>query len=177
MVDWDAIVTREGPAVWRTVYRLLGNRADAEDCFQETFLSAFALSRRESFKHPAALLHRLATTRALDRLRSRYRNRRHENADSQFHEPVAEAPGPPQLAESSELSDRLRMALARLPEKQSQTFCLFHLDGWDYAQIAGHLGASVNGVGVLLHRARHRLRELLADVRLPEPSKRRHPYE
>lgn len=177
MVDWDAIVAREGPAVWRTAYRLLGNAADAEDCFQETFLSAFALSRRESFRHPAALLHRLATARALDRLRTRYRNRRRENGQSQFHEPVEGAPGPAQLAQATELSDRLRMALARLPEKQSQTFCLFHLDGWDYAQIARHLGASVNGVGVLLHRARHRLRELLADVPLPEPSRRRHPYE
>ena len=76
MVDWDAIVSREGPTVWRTVYRLLGNRADAEDCFQETFLSALTFANhQEHIRNPRALLQRFATARALDRLRRRYRRR------------------------------------------------------------------------------------------------------
>ena len=78
MTDWDGILSREGPAVWRTVYRLLGRRADAEDCFQETFLAALQAWRDEAeagraVQSPRALLHRLATARAIDRLRSRYR--------------------------------------------------------------------------------------------------------
>jgi RNA polymerase sigma-70 factor (ECF subfamily) len=177
MVDWDAIVTREGPAVWRTAYRLLGNAADAEDCFQETFLSAFALSRQESFAFPKALLHRLATARAIDRLRRRYRRANRERGVIEFDEPSADYPGPLQLAESAELSDCLRAALAALPANQAQAFCLFHLDGWDYAQIATHLDASVNGVGVLLHRARRTLRERLAANPVPQPIKRRQSYE
>ena len=74
MVDWDLIVSREGPAVWRTLYRLLGDRADAEDCFQETFLAALAVWDREDVQHPRAMLNRLATAHALDRLRQRYRH-------------------------------------------------------------------------------------------------------
>ena len=27
MPDWPTILSRDGPAVWRTAYRLLGNRA------------------------------------------------------------------------------------------------------------------------------------------------------
>lgn len=164
MVDWDGIVSREGPAVWRTLHRLLGNRADVEDCFQETFLGALAIWRRETVQYPQALLQRLATARALDRLRQRYRRAGHEGGDIQWESVSAAGPLPPQLAEAAELSDRLREALALLPPKQAQVFCLFYLDGWDYQQIAGHLRGTVNAVGVLLHRARQRLKELLGDI-------------
>ena len=165
MVDWDGIVGRDGPAVWRTVYRLLGNRADAEDCFQETFLAAVQVWRREPVQYPHALLQRLATARALDRLRRRYRRGAHEAGAVEWDDLSTGDRPPGELAESAELSERLREALAELPAKQAQAFCLFYLDGWDYQQIADHLEATVNAVGVLLHRARHRLRELLANVR------------
>ena len=71
-------------------------------------------------------------------------------------------PQPIELAEAGELSERLREALACLPAKQAEAFCLFHLDGWDYHEIARYLSSTVSNVGVLLHRARHRLRKLLA---------------
>src|SRR5258705_9978452 len=73
MIDWEGIVSRDGPAVWRTAYRLLGNRADADECFQETFLAALSFSRRSIVDNWGALLHRLATARAIDRLRQRQR--------------------------------------------------------------------------------------------------------
>lgn len=173
MVDWEAIVCRDGPAVWRTAYRLLGNHADADDCFQETFLSAVSFARYESISHPRALLQRLATARALDRLRVRYRTRRRETDVAAGDEVHAIGSQPAQSAEAAELSERLRVALSTLPPKQAQAFCLFYLDGLAYAQIATHLDASVNGVGVLLHRARGRLRELLADCAAPEQAKPR----
>ena len=170
MVDWDGIVRREGPAVWRTLYRLLGNRADAEDCFQETFLAALAVWKREDVQHPHAMLNRMATARALDRLRRRYRHNARETGGMELDDVRSGGAMPPQLAEASELSDKLREAIATLPEKQAQAFCLFYLEGWDYQEIAGHQEGTVNAVGVLLHRARQRLRELLGDV-VGEPAR------
>jgi RNA polymerase sigma-70 factor (ECF subfamily) len=171
MVDWDAIVSRDGPTVWRTVYRIVGNRADAEDCFQETFLSALAFEQhQEQIHNPRALLQRLATARALDRLRRRYRRTRHENAAASREEPSATDSNPDQAAEASELSEKIRLALSTLPPKQAQAFCLFNFDGWDYSRIARHLDLSVGGVGTLLHRARQRLQILLAAEALPERS-------
>ena len=161
MVDWDGIVSREGPGVWRTLYRLLGNRADAEDCFQETFLNAVTLWRRERIEYPHAMLQRLATLRALDRLRKRYRRAKRETLFDEDFDFAGNEPLPHQSAEAAELSDRMRAALSLLPEKQATAFCLFHLDGWDYQQIAAHLKATPNAVGVLLHRARQKLQELL----------------
>src|SRR5208337_2441666 len=39
MPDWQEILSRDGPAAWRTVYRLLGNRAEADECFQKQCLA------------------------------------------------------------------------------------------------------------------------------------------
>jgi RNA polymerase sigma-70 factor (ECF subfamily) len=168
MVDWDEIMVRDGPAVWRCACRLLGHRADAEDCFQETFVAAVELSRRQEVRHWRAMLLRLATTRAVDRLRQRYRRR--GPADRVDGHELAEAvvdrhtPGPPQDAEAAELAAALRRALAELPGRQSQAFCLHHLEGWSYENVGRHLGLSVDGVGVLLYRARAGLRERLGYI-------------
>src|SRR5438445_557444 len=73
MPDWPTILSRDGPAAWRTAYRLLGHRADADECFQDACLAALEVSRRQPVRHWRALLQRLAAARAVDRLRERFR--------------------------------------------------------------------------------------------------------
>ena len=166
MTDWEGIVGREGPAVWRTVYRLLGRRADAEDCFQETFLAALRLWARQPVHHPRAALQRLATARAMDRLRQRYREAGRTAAiDWDDLRLRCHDPSPPQQASAAELSRRLSDALAQLPGRQSDVFCLICLEDWAYAQVATELNLSIDAVGVMLHRARARLHAALADER------------
>ncbi len=164
MPDWQEILRRDGPAMWQTAYRLLNNRADADECFQEAFLAALEVSRRETVRNWRALLQRLAAVRAVDRLRERCRRRsREQTAD--WNEMPGNLPPPSQAAEEAELAQRLREALAQLPAKQAAVFCLHGLEGWSYSEIAEQLELSIDAVGVLLHRARKRLRELLA----PDP--------
>jgi RNA polymerase sigma-70 factor (ECF subfamily) len=161
MPDWEKIVRRDGPVVWRIVYRILNNRADADECFQETFLAALEVSRREEVGNWCALLQRLAAARAVDRLRERCRRRcREETAD--WNAITGNEPQPSQGALEAELAQRLRDALAQIPAQQAEVFCLYSLEGWSYQEIAEGLSISINSVGVLLHRARKRLRELLA---------------
>lgn len=71
MTDCQSIVNRYGPAVWRTVYRLLDDYDVAADCRQETFLAALKFVQREQVRDFPSLLKRLATARAIDRLRQR----------------------------------------------------------------------------------------------------------
>src|SRR5947209_7153892 len=106
MPDWQEILSRDGPAVWRTAYRLLGNRADADECFQEAFLAALEVSRREGVTHWHALLQRLAAARAVDRLRERCRRRAREQAID-WDAVRGRVPPPSQHAEEAELSERL----------------------------------------------------------------------
>ena len=77
MTNWDAIVADDGPMVWRTLWRLLTDRADVEECFQETFVAALKLSRRQPMECWSAALCSIATARGMDRLRSRYRQGGH----------------------------------------------------------------------------------------------------
>jgi RNA polymerase sigma-70 factor (ECF subfamily) len=160
MVDWEAILAHEGPAVWRTLWRLLGDRADADECFQETFLSALRFSRAQVVLHWSALLQRLATARAVDLLRRRYRLREalgESAGESDVEAAISDRPGPVELAAASELSERLRRALARLSQEQAEIFSLHALSGWSYEEIGRQMGMSSSNVGVTLHRARHRL--------------------
>src|ERR1700722_20233237 len=75
MTDWQEILSRDGPAVWRTGYRGLVSRRYADECFQEVFVDALVLSRRQEIRDWCGLLRRLATVRSIDRLRQRRRSR------------------------------------------------------------------------------------------------------
>ena len=65
-------------------------------------------------------------------------------------------------AEAAELALGLRQALARLSSQEAEVFCLRCLEECTYQEIADQLCIEPNAVGVILHRARSRLRELLA---------------
>ena len=161
VIDWQVIVKKHGKIVWRTAYRLLSNHTDAADCFQETFVSALELCRRQRVRNFAALLARLATTRAIDRLRQRSRQAL-ANADSADQPALASGnAGPAQQLQQQELAERLRKALGTLPPQEAEVFCLRHLNEMSYRQIAKQLGITTNATGVLLHRARATLREYL----------------
>jgi RNA polymerase sigma-70 factor (ECF subfamily) len=175
MTDWTAIVQQHGPLIWRTVYRLLGNEADAADSFQRTLVSAFTLSQREPIGNWPALLRSLAIARALECLRQRQRDAsrltHYVDACVDRRNPV-----PDRAAEAAELAEHLRYALAELDARQAQVFCLACLEDQSYQQIADEFGITVNHVGVLLNRARANLRQLL-QAHEPAPAPEDHEPE
>ena len=82
MVDWDELVHLEGVAVWRTIYRLVQNQADADEYLQETFVAAVKLSNHQAVGNWRSLLKRLAIARAVDCVRQRLRRTRREDNGS-----------------------------------------------------------------------------------------------
>lgn len=161
MPDWQEILSHDGPATWQTAYRLLGNRADADECFQEACLAALEVSRREEVNSWRGLLQRLAVARSVDRLRLRKRARSQTSASS-LHQVQDGSPPPTQDAEDAELASELRLALGHVPPRQAEAFCLHCIEEYSYQEIAQSLRISIDAVGVLIHRARKHLRELLA---------------
>lgn len=156
VIDWQIIIEKHGPAVWQTAYRLLGNRTDAADCFQETFICALEISQRQRIRSFSALLRRLATTRAIDQLRRRFRRSHCEAVSTAV---PSTNPGPAQMAQQQELIARLRELLTQLQPQETQVFCLRYLNDMSYRQIAKALSIKTNTAGVLLHRARAKLRQ------------------
>jgi RNA polymerase sigma-70 factor (ECF subfamily) len=157
--DWPELVRHHGPLVWRTAYRLLSHDADAADCFQRAFLSAVELAASEPIRSWPATLTRLATARALDQLRARYRAA--GRVEALNGEPPGSSADPFECAAAGELADALRHALAAIDPAQAQVFCLTCLEGFSNTDAADQLGISANHAGVLLHRARVALRDKL----------------
>lgn len=170
MIDWRAILAEHGPTVWRIVFRILNHHADALDCYQETFLAAYGAAGRQTIGNWASFLSTLATRRAIDRLRQRIRARRRFCSIDSITEPVSEADSPIELAHAAERLDCVRAALTDLPEKQAQVFWLSCIEGLSNQEISEQMQISAGEIRVLLHRARTRLRQVLANP-LPEGRK------
>jgi RNA polymerase sigma-70 factor (ECF subfamily) len=144
-----------------TAWRLLGHVADTEDAVQEALLDAFRLHGRQPVGNWGGLLRHLATRRAIDRLRKR------RSADRLPPEPLPFEPASPEhqqpepIAIERELADRLRWAIAELPDREAGVFSLHYFGEMANNDIAETLGVTADAVGVALHKARKRLKELL----------------
>ena len=169
MTVWEEIVRDYSPAIWKAVYRLVGNPDDAADCVQETFLSAMRHGNSKPVANWGALLHRIATARALDCLRKRYQtSARREPVPPDWNSLPDMRPDPQRLAQGSELVQKLLQSLVELPRLQAEAFCLRYLAELEYSQIAESMDINPNSVGALLHRTKESLRQMLSHVIAPE---------
>jgi RNA polymerase sigma-70 factor (ECF subfamily) len=154
--DWELIVRTHGPMAFDTAWRLLGNAADAEEVVQDALLDAFRLHAQRTVNNWGGLLRHLAVRRAIDRLRTRTR------VQPLACEPVAaESDQPEAAAIERELAERLRWAISNLPDREAGVLSLRYFGGMTNAEIATTLGITAGAVGVALHKARAKLKELL----------------
>jgi RNA polymerase sigma-70 factor, ECF subfamily len=142
--------------------RMLGNPADAEDLLQEIFLAAHR--KLETFRGESALgtwLYRLATNLCLDYLRSRA-GRASQVTDALDDDPAMPVAGGRGLAEQTVTKMDLERALARLPEGCRAAFVLHDVEGLEHREVAEILGIAEGTSKSQVHKARLRLRALLA---------------
>jgi RNA polymerase sigma-70 factor (ECF subfamily) len=161
VIDWESIVADYGPQVWRTVYRLVSNRDDALDCYQETFLHAARYAARSTVSNWPGLLKQIASAKGLDCLRRRYRTERSLVSLGEAADVPHGGPTPDIQAELSESTERLRRAVAALPQKHAEVFCLREIELMSTAEVANQLQVTLDEVATWLHRAKRKLREVL----------------
>ena len=145
---------RYGRLIYAYCVFRLGNREEAEDAAQATFLNAFrGLKRGVTPRFESAWLYKIAHNVCLTRQRSSFRRRR------------LEVPGdldaiqdllPSHVPETEELFG-LSDALRELPEQQRRALLLREWQGLSYREIASELGLSQSAVETLLFRARRGL--------------------
>jgi RNA polymerase sigma factor (sigma-70 family) len=141
--------------VFRFVLRAVGDREEAEDVTQATFLNAYrALARGCTPRHPRAWLLAIAENVR----RTRLRGRRDEL-------PLALVEATAAAAEPTVDAAEIRDALERLPASQREAVVLRELAGLSYAEIGEALGVSVGSVQMLVFRGRRALRAQLAGTR------------
>ncbi len=156
---FDALVTRYMRRAFAVAYRLLGNREDAEDLVQETFLAV--LQKIDAFQPGRAFspwFFRILVNRGLNARKARAVRTTEEIPDGT----AAGGCSPERSAERAELRGRLFAAMARLPERQRVIVELFELEGFAGPEIAEILEISDGTVRWHLHEARQALRRELA---------------
>ena len=140
----ERVYREDGARLWRSIFLASGSRDIADDAVAEAF--AQALRRGRALRDPAAWVWRAAFRIAAGELKVR--------GETEAFEMQETGPMPEPFID-------LWLALAALPHKQRASVVLADYAGWSHREIARALDSSVSAVGVHVHRARKRLRELL----------------
>lgn len=139
---------------FRVALTLLGNRQEAEDTLQDTFLKLWNMRNRLSeYSSVEALGVTMTKNLCVDKLRS-YKHRK-QNVEEV--ETLAVQTGLPDPGETTELNDSLRMIHAifkTLPEQQKLIIHLRDVEQYSYEEIETMTGLTVNTIRVNLSRAR-----------------------
>lgn len=148
-----------------------GQREEAEDLAQETFLKAFrAIKTFRGDSKFGTWLRKIATNIALNHLRKK-RPQTHSlemGADEERHYDIPdEEYAPERHLEGREAREFVERALAQLSDGLRTVFVLKEIEGYSHEETARLLGVKPEAVRVRYHRAKKLLLKLLSER--PEP--------
>jgi RNA polymerase sigma-70 factor (ECF subfamily) len=168
-----AVLSHRLPYLYRYAYRLLGNKADAEDAVQDALLAAY--KHLNQFRGDAQISTWLTAivincARMQVRKRSRYT---HVSLDSRIGEEqeyplsdilVDDRPNPEDECHRSTLNARLMKSAAQLSPTLRKTFHLRFVDHLSICETARVLGVPTGTVKAQTARAKAKLRKLVRGV-------------
>lgn len=154
---FEAAFLEHWPRVYGVLFRLVGDRAEAEDLALEAFWRLFQLTRAGGPPDGRALnlggwLYRVATNLGLNAIRAWKRRARYELDAGRSADAGNAGPGPEELLVEAEARQRVRQVLAEMNPRHSQVLILRY-SGLAYREIAAAVGVSPKSVGTLLARA------------------------
>jgi len=157
--DHDAfgqLVCRHQKYAFNVAYRVIGNRAEAEDMTQEAFVRAWrGLSNFRGQAKFTTWLYRIVCNLCLNRLpRLRRELLQAEPLERMTSDPAL---SPPRLFEIRERVTFIHAVLKRLPEKYRLVLTLRYFQDMPYAEIAAVLDLPMGTVKTHIHRARQLL--------------------
>lgn len=153
---FERLYRRHVTDVFRYSLAVLGDRSDAEDVTQTTFLNAYrAFQRGERPEKAQNWLITIAHNVCRQRFRQEARRPSEVEYADEIGRAVEEATGP--------TAEDLKRAFSYLPPNQRAALVMRELEGRSYAEIAAVLEISVSALETLLFRARRTLREQLEE--------------
>ncbi|MDZ4258694.1 MAG: RNA polymerase sigma factor [Gemmatimonadales bacterium] len=156
------LVAIHAPMARRVAYTILEDQEDADDAAQDGFLSAWqAIGRYDARRAFRPWLMQIVVNAARD-LRRRRRVRAAEPLD---HVAAAARDNPAGEVGALDLGEKLRAALATLPERQRLAVVLFDAEGYPQAEIAKMLGIPEGTVKSDVFHGRRALRKVLESVK------------
>jgi RNA polymerase sigma-70 factor, ECF subfamily len=171
--EFEDVVSRYLPSLYRRAYRYVGDPHDAEDAVQDALLSAY--KHLDQFKGTAKMatwLTSIVTNSALTQLRRRPR-KPHVSLDERLDEEqgyylsdrLADVrPSPEDECMWSELHGHFLEFLAELSPTMRETIQLRGLEGRPTSEVADILGVSQGTVKANVSRARTKLKRLMREA-------------
>ena len=149
-----ALTMRLTPRVFAQAFRMLGDRAEAEDVAQEALMRLWKIAPewRQGEAKVSTWLYRVTANLCTDRLRKR----RSVGID-EIPEPEDDAVGPAEALQDKARLDALQGALNALPDRQRQAVILRHIEGLGNPEIAEIMEISVEAVESLTARGKRAL--------------------
>ena len=155
---FDVLVERYQRDVYRLCYRYVNNHHDASDLAQDVFLKAYrAIGRFRGESAFSTWLYRIAVNTCLNFRAAR------KGATEELKDDVADVGRRvDDRLEDDELSQQVREAVSRLPEKQRATLILKIYNDLTHEEVAQVLGSTVGTVKANLFHALGNLRKAMA---------------
>jgi len=160
--SFEALFLRHYARVYSVLYRLLGNRADAEDLAQQVFLKLYHAPERLHIQadqsNVAGWLYRVAVNEGYNTLRSQKRRTARQKRFWRRWFLSDPSPDPARLAETQDTQARVRQVLCELKPRQAKLLLLRH-SGLSYKELAAVVQVAPGSIGSLLTRAERAFRE------------------
>ncbi len=157
---FEEALRRHEREIMRFLTRMTGDREDALDLFQETWLRAYrAYAQLDSEDGLRPWLFRIASNLCRNRARDRARRSRvlTDSDGASPHEPAVQVAV--HLAPDGVVD--LKRELRNLPARQGQAFVMRKIIGLDYAEISAALGCSEESARASLYQALRKLKALM----------------
>lgn len=147
----EQVVLTYSDMIYGIAFRYMGNRPEAEDVYQETFLTYFKKEREfKSEEHRKAWLIKVTINNAKTLLMKR-------QYPDEIDESIADNDDPIKKEEAIDLRD----AINKLKPEYKEAITLFYINDLPVREIAAVLGVTENTVKLRLTRARKKLKEFL----------------
>ncbi|TKB64099.1 MAG: sigma-70 family RNA polymerase sigma factor [Nitrospira sp.] len=163
------LIDRHASVIVNLAYRMVGNRAEAEDLAQEAFLAAFkALSTFRADSKFSTWLYRIASNKCKDWLRTKRPGMGQQDVDIDevLDSHVAEEQTPERLLSQQQVALELEQAIQRLPPLYREAFVLKHVEGLSYEEMAEILGVNGDTLKMRVYKGRLQLSRELASLNL-----------
>ena len=154
-----ALTSRLAPVVFAQAFRMLGDRAEAEDVTQESLLRLWKAAPGWDATRAkiTTWLYRVTSNLCIDRLRKSNRN-----SGDEVPEVADETPGIDRKLQATARAQALQHALQTLPDRQRQAMILRHIEDLSNPEISDIMEISVEAVESLVSRGKRALASTLA---------------